>query len=102
MATETRGGNGRPDRNPTLFYQKEKGPKLAKALTEGALEEMFTRKSLTPEQARRIDRVNEAAKVLARTIREAAPDCSDVRAAIRKARESAMLANQAVATGGRF
>jgi hypothetical protein len=64
------------------------------------LENWFTYHSPTDEQLPKYQAIRNAAKALASTIVANTPPSADQTAAVRKVREAAMTANQAIACGG--
>lgn len=70
------------------------------SITEGQLENWFTYHSPTPDRLPKYQAIREAAKQFARVVVENSPASADQTAAVRKIREAAMTANQAIACGG--
>ena len=70
-------------------------------LTDAQIEDMFTYHN-DPAKIPAYAAINEAAKALARAIRDACPVCADPSAAIRLVREARMTANAAIALDGRY
>jgi hypothetical protein len=70
-------------------------------LTDAQIEDMFTYHD-DPAKIPAYAAINEAAKELARAIRDACPVCADASAAIRLVREARMTANAAIALDGRY
>jgi hypothetical protein len=66
-------------------------------ISSNQLDNWFTYHSPTPEQLPKYQAIREAAKHLAEVIVANAPDVADTTAAVRKVREAAMTANQAIA-----
>lgn len=64
------------------------------------LDNWFTYHSPTDDQLPKYQAIRDAAKALASTIVANTPSSADQTAAVRKVREAAMTANQAIACGG--
>lgn len=65
------------------------------------LENWFSYHSPTPEQVEIYAELRAAAKAFAYTLIALVPPCADQTVAIRKVREAVMVANQAIACGGK-
>jgi len=70
-------------------------------MTQGDLDNWFTYHSPTPDQLPKYLAIREAGKAFAQAIVEHAPACADQTVAVRKIREAVMVANQAIACGGK-
>ncbi len=68
--------------------------------SEAELNWMFSRHSLSEDQAERCTQISEAAKNLARVILQVCPPCADRSAAMRKVREARMTANASITLHG--
>jgi hypothetical protein len=69
--------------------------------TDAQIDDMFTYHD-DPAKVGKYQAINEAAKVLFRTIRDNCPPSADQSAAFRLVREARMTANAAIALDGRY
>lgn len=69
-------------------------------ISDDQLEAWFTYHAPGPEDPPKYQAIRDAAKNLARTMRDNCPACPDTTAAIRKVREAVMTANAAIACKG--
>jgi hypothetical protein len=79
---------------------EDKQPGLTRE-EEEQLDEWFTYHAPTPDQIPRYNSIRSAAKLLARTIMLNAPASKDRSSALRKLRQSVMIANAAIALRGK-
>lgn len=70
-------------------------------VTSEHIENWFTYHAPTPGQLEHYTAIRDGAKVLANVIREHTPESADQTVAIRKLRECVMIANAAIACGGK-
>lgn len=70
-------------------------------VTDFNVQHWFSNHPMDTEQAEKVDRVQKAAAAFAQVITNAAPNCADRTAALRKVREASMTANAAIACRGK-
>jgi hypothetical protein len=70
-------------------------------VTQADLDNWFTYHSPSPDQLPKYLAIREAGKAFALSIVEHTPACADQTVAVRKIREAVMVANQAIACGGK-
>ena len=69
-------------------------------VTKANVREVFTYHTPSPEQVEKMERIREAAIILATVILDTVPDCADKSAALRQIREARMTANAAIVLNG--
>jgi len=70
-------------------------------ITKEQLDNWFTYNSPVAGQEDKYQAIRKAGLLLALTIVKECPDCADTTAAVMKVRQAVMIANQAIACGGK-
>ena len=83
------------------MYQREDGTFGYTIAQQQKLENWFVYHAPTPEQIPLYGRLRTAARDFAQVIIECTPECADQTMALRKVRESVMMANVSIACGGK-
>lgn len=75
---------------------------LGKRMNQFDLDNIFTYHAPTPEEVEQYQKIRDAAKEFAQVVVDNSPASADQSVAIRKIRESVMIANAAIALGGKL
>jgi hypothetical protein len=70
-------------------------------MTQADLDNWFVYHAATPEQIPKYQAIRDAGKAFAEVVVTNTPACADQTVAVRKIRESVMVANQSIACGGK-